>query len=135
MLRIYEKSGACLYIKNNSGAYKTEHGAFVRFGKIGSSDFLMLLPNGQTTFLEVKTPKGRQTDRQKDFQRRVEQLGHRYFVVQSAREVWQILEGQGIADSKGVVRFKTAGGYENAKQKQPQPKLSDLLSYCPRPNQ
>ena len=92
VLRVYEKSGSCVYIKNNTGAHKTDHGAFIRFGKVGSSDFLLFLQGGQTVFLEVKTPKGRQNDNQKDFQRRVEQLGHSYFVVRSAREVWQILE-------------------------------------------
>ena len=92
VLRVYEKSGSCVYIKNNTGAHKTDHGAFIRFGKVGSSDFLLFLQDGQTVFLEVKTPAGRQTDRQKDFQRRVEQLGHSYFIVHSAREVWQILE-------------------------------------------
>ncbi|SVC35948.1 uncharacterized protein METZ01_LOCUS288802 [marine metagenome] len=92
VLRIYERSGSCMYIKNNSGAYKTDHGAFVRYGKPGSSDFLLFLKGGDNVFLEVKTLKGRQTDRQKEFQQRVERLGHRYQIVTSAREVWMILE-------------------------------------------
>ena len=92
VLRVYEKSGSCVYIKNNTGAHKPAHGAFIRLGKVGSSDFLLFLQDGKTVYLDVKTPKGRQNDNQKDFPRRVERLGHSYFVVRSAREVWQILE-------------------------------------------
>ena len=91
VLRLYERRGKCLYIKNNSGAYKTERGAFVRFGKKGSSDFMLFL-TGKTFFLEVKTPSGRQTQGQKDFQRQVEALGHQYRIVRSAAEVQQLIE-------------------------------------------
>ena len=47
VLRVYEKSGSCVYIKNNTGAHKTDHGAFIRFGKVGSSDFLLFRKMGK----------------------------------------------------------------------------------------
>ena len=94
LLRIYEKRGQALYIKNNSGAIKTEK-RFVRFGKVGSSDFLLFMPD-KTYFLECKSSKGRQTDRQADFQRRVERLGqhYQYLIIREVRQVYDILEAK-----------------------------------------
>ena len=94
LLRIYEKRGQALYIKNNSGAIKTEK-RFVRFGKVGSSDFLLFMPD-KTYFLECKSSKGRQPDRQADFQRRVERLGqhYQYLIIREVRQVYDILEAK-----------------------------------------
>jgi hypothetical protein len=57
------QSSICQYLdfrkhfwwRNNSGAFKTEHGAFVRFGTIGSPD-LIVVHVGRPYFLEVKRP-------------------------------------------------------------------------------
>ena len=90
LLRIYEKRGALVYIKNNTGAIKTGK-RFVRFGKKGSSDFLLFM-SGATYFLECKTKTGRQSQDQKDFQRRVEKLGFQYLIVRDVKSVYQLVE-------------------------------------------
>jgi len=77
-----ENMGKLVYQKNNTGAVKVE-GRFIRFGKDGSSDFLVYLPKGETLHLEVKTSKGRQTDNQKKYQKDVEALGHEYYIARS----------------------------------------------------
>ena len=88
---MWEKRRQLVYIKNNSGAIKTEK-RFVRFGKRGSADFLCFFNGGRTYFLECKAPKGRQSEAQKDFQQRVEALGYQYMIIRQATEVYQLLK-------------------------------------------
>ena len=91
-LKLLESGGRCAYIKNNSGAYKTERGGFVRFGRAGSPDFLLFLDGGRCWHLEVKTKTGRQSKSQKEYQAMVEELGHRYLIVRSLGEVVELFE-------------------------------------------
>lgn len=49
----------------------------------GQPDLIILLPIGNALFVEVKTAKGRQSDEQKEFQRRVESLGFNYLIWRS----------------------------------------------------
>jgi hypothetical protein len=91
-LCLMENMGKLVYTKNNSGAVKTQRGGFVRFGKAGSPDFLIFLKDGKCLHLEVKNEKGRQADSQKDFQKKVEALGHRYIIVRSVDEVVKLLQ-------------------------------------------
>ena len=95
-LRILEQNGRLVYIKNNSGAYRTGTGGFVRFGRSGSSDFLLFVDQGRCIHLEVKAEKGRQSKSQRDYQRLVERLGHRYLLVRSVREVASLFDGTGF---------------------------------------
>lgn len=48
----------------------------------GVSD-LVVVADRRVLFVEMKTARGRQRETQKDFQRRVEVLGHRYVVCRS----------------------------------------------------
>lgn len=57
----------------------------------GVSDLVVILPLGKICFLEVKSQVGTQSEPQKRFQRRVEELGHKYFVVRDLEEVGLIL--------------------------------------------
>ena len=98
ILRIYEKRKALVYIKNNSGATKVND-SFIRFGKSGSTDFLIFLPEGKTLHLEVKVGKNRQTANQKAYQQKCEALGHTYRVVRSTREVQELLNETKIFQS------------------------------------
>ena len=95
-LRILEQNGRLVYIKNNSGAYRTGTGGFVRFGRSGSSDFLLFVDQGRCIHLEVKAEKGRQSKSQRDYQRLVERLGHKYLVVRSLKEVASLFDGTGF---------------------------------------
>ena len=91
-LRLLEQRKLLIYVKNNSGALQTGHGSFLRFGKAGSPDFLLFLPGGKTIHLEVKTDQGQQTESQKQYQQRIEDLGHQYQVVRSVRELASFVE-------------------------------------------
>lgn len=54
----------------------------------GVADMLFLLPNAEHHGLciEFKTPKGKQQDSQKRFQRKVEAFGYRYEIIHSLDE-------------------------------------------------
>ena len=50
--------------------------------KSGASDLIVLFPN-RAVFCEVKTPTGKQSEAQKEFQIQVEKLGFEYILVRS----------------------------------------------------
>jgi len=43
-------------------------------------------------FIEVKTPKGRQSPKQKTFQKHIEQMGMEYYIVRSLEDFKKIIE-------------------------------------------
>jgi hypothetical protein len=90
-LKLLENIGKLVYTKNNSGALKTERGSFMRFGKSGSPDFFIFLNDNKTLHIEVKAEKGVQSPNQKDYQIKVEKLGHKYFIVRSLNDVKKLL--------------------------------------------
>lgn len=49
----------------------------------GVSDLIILLPNARTVFVEMKTPKGKQSEYQKDFENTVKSLGFDYLIWRS----------------------------------------------------
>ena len=52
----------------------------------GVSDLIILKPNGETIFIEVKTDIGIQSPIQINFQKKVEELGFKYCLVRSLEE-------------------------------------------------
>lgn len=89
-LKYQENLGKLVYQKNNTGAYKVGD-RFIRFGKSGSSDFYVFLKS-VIICIEVKNENGRQTDNQIEFQKKIECLGHRYFIVRSLDDLIDILK-------------------------------------------
>ena len=59
---------------NNSGAFVHSNKHFYRFGAVGSPDIVCVV-NGQYVGIEVKAPKGRQSENQKEFQTQLEAAG------------------------------------------------------------
>ena len=59
----------------------------------GVSDLIVLMPN-KCIFVEVKTEKGKQSDKQKEFQATVENLGFDYFVVRNLDEFKQKIKNK-----------------------------------------
>jgi hypothetical protein len=51
----------------------------------GVSDLIVIFPD-RVIFIEIKTPEGRQSPSQKDFQATVSDLGFEYFVVRSLEQ-------------------------------------------------
>ena len=57
----------------------------------GVADLIILLPNGKTIFVEVKTEKGVQSEVQNIFQSKVENLGFEYYLVRSLDEFIKLI--------------------------------------------
>lgn len=59
----------------------------------GVADLVCFLPDALTIWLEVKTQTGIQSQFQKSFEKRLKELGHLYFIVESAAEALEIVQG------------------------------------------
>ena len=58
----------------------------------GVSDLCVMLPDGKTLWVEVKTPKGRQSEEQKAFEAAAKRLGHDYRVWRSLDDAVAFVE-------------------------------------------
>lgn len=56
----------------------------------GVADLIVLLPN-KCIFVEVKTPTGKQSDSQKEFEQHVQSLGFEYHLVRSLDQFKKII--------------------------------------------
>lgn len=75
--------------KNNSGALPTASGGFIRFGAVGSPD-ICLVKDGFFIGLEIKTSKGKQSDGQKQFEKKLKEAGGEYYIVKSLDDLKEI---------------------------------------------
>ena len=74
------------FYRNNSGAFTRDDGHFYRFGALGRPDIVCVV-NGQYVGIEVKAPKGRQSENQKILQAQLEAAGGRYILAYSIDDV------------------------------------------------
>ena len=89
---LLENTGRIVYTKNNSGAFISKTNHFFRFGKAGSPDFFVFVKNGACIHLEIKNEVGKQKENQIEFQRKIERLGHIYFVARNLTDVESVLK-------------------------------------------
>lgn len=75
-----------IVIRNNVGKFLTVYGQPVAVGVPGLSDLTLYADGGKTIFIEIKTPEGRQSKQQKQFQKAVEKLGYEYIIIRSLQE-------------------------------------------------
>jgi hypothetical protein len=57
--------------------------SFIEGAPTGTADFVVLLPEGATVFVEFKSAKGKQREGQERFQQAVEARGHTYVLERS----------------------------------------------------
>lgn len=81
------------HYRNNSGAFKRDDGHFYRFGAKGSPDIVCVV-NGQYVGIEVKAPGGKQSEHQKEFQRRLKEAGGRYILAFTVDDLLNTLSNQ-----------------------------------------
>lgn len=83
----------CVVWRNNTGMIKNPQGRPVRFGLcVGSSDIIGIGPGGRFLAIEVKTAKGRATEKQLNFINRVIKAGGIAGVARSADEAVKIID-------------------------------------------
>lgn len=58
----------------------------------GVSDTVVCCNGGVSLYIEFKTPTGTQSSEQKEFQERVQMLGHSYYLCRSLEEFKQIIQ-------------------------------------------
>lgn len=59
--------------------------------KAGVSDLVVMLPNGKSLYIEMKTLEGRQSESQKRFEKECEELGFDYYLCRSVEEFKQVI--------------------------------------------
>lgn len=101
-LKILEKQGKLWYERLQAGnllaTYDGKGYRRIRLCRKGTADYIViqsmtLKPKGcWVTFLELKAPKGKQSEAQREFQRTVEALGAEYILVRSSNELIEIFE-------------------------------------------
>ena len=85
-------------LRMNSGALRNPAGQPITFGVPGMADVLAFPQQGYAgpirsfdvpmpTWIELKAPKGKQSELQKSFQAKVESEGHRYILARSLDDV------------------------------------------------
>ena len=87
--------GIFAYRSNTGGSYLKGKGGraqFVRFGLPGAADITGILPDGRRLEIEVKTPKGKLTDRQIAFGERITENRGVWFVARSVDEALALLD-------------------------------------------
>ena len=77
--------------RNNVGVYFTAYGTPINIGIKGESDLTLFTKQGQTIFIEIKTPSGRQSAEQKHFQKVVESYGFRYIILRSVEDAERLI--------------------------------------------
>ena len=78
----------------NGGSRDAREGANLKVQGVlaGMPDLVVMLPGGQTVWIEMKAPGGRVSPAQKDVHSRLLELGHRVIVAYSAEEAVSGLE-------------------------------------------
>jgi len=82
-------------VPNGGSRNKIEAGNLKRQGvKPGVTDVLLQIPKkGYASLcMEFKTPKGRQSDEQKEYQRQVEMAGSKYVIVRSVEQAIKTMQ-------------------------------------------
>lgn len=76
--------------RNNTGSTKIPNGQWIKFGLVGSPDILGCY-RGRFIGIEVKTPTGKQSDAQRNFQRALEKAGGVYVLARSVDDALNAL--------------------------------------------
>lgn len=76
--------------RNNTGAFPTVSGGFVRFGQKGSPDIIAVV-RGRFIGIECKSSKGKLSESQEEWKDGLEQAGGKYVVARSLDDVSSFL--------------------------------------------
>jgi hypothetical protein len=86
-LKFHNPRGLIFSIPNGGTRNKLEAITMKATGLLaGASDLIVILPNGKLFFMELKIEKGIQSDKQKEFENRVSDLGFEYKIIRSLDE-------------------------------------------------
>jgi hypothetical protein len=88
-------NGIYCFAVPNGGKRDIKTGAFLKKeGQLaGVADLILLLPEGEAIFVELKSGKNRQQESQKIFQKTVEKLGFSYLLWRTPQDVMDFVTG------------------------------------------
>lgn len=89
------RNGIYCFAVPNGGKRDVKTGAFLKMeGQLaGVADLILLLPEGEAVFVELKAGKNRQQKSQRLFQKHVEALGFVYLLWNNAQDVIDFVKG------------------------------------------
>jgi len=100
-LQILENQNKAYVVRTSSGAVTTDTGRYFKTGKAGCPDILFLFM-GKYIGLEVKIPKGKQSENQKHAEDKIQRAGGFYRIVTSVQDTIDVLkEVEEIVMKKG----------------------------------
>lgn len=86
-LQWLENLGALYFLRTQTGFFKIAGtNRMFKTGKIGAPD-ISCCWRGQFIGIEIKTLKGKQTDAQKETQKKIEEAGGRYLIVRDVKNI------------------------------------------------
>jgi hypothetical protein len=91
-LTLQEARGKLYWVRNNSfegylSRGKSNYKSYVKQGKIGSPDFIVLIKDGGWVGLELKGNKGKLSEEQFKAKQEIERLGGQYVVVKDLIDI------------------------------------------------
>lgn len=90
-----ENQGKLVWQRNNSFSgkilRKNKSVGYIKNSKKGIADILIFTKNGRTIHLEVKTLKGKMSEDQKQHKKKLEALGHEYYIIRDVEKLHDIL--------------------------------------------
>jgi len=92
-LKFHDPRGMIFSIPNGGTRNKLEAITMKATGLLaGASDLIVITPNGKLMFIELKTETGIQSEKQKDFQIRVNNLGYEYHLIRNLENFILLIE-------------------------------------------
>lgn len=92
----YQYPNLVIYAVPNGGSRNVREAQHLKAEGVlaGVADLVVMLPQGKSIYIEMKVKGNKQTDNQKEFQKKAIELGHTYAVCYSFEEFQQIIENQ-----------------------------------------
>lgn len=82
-----------IVIRVQAGKWQTIDGNWMVGADKGAPDLILINPDGDIYFTEVKTEKGKQSPEQLEWEKRASERGLKYVLIHNQREAWEKLEG------------------------------------------
>lgn len=89
--RLFHPKSLIFAIPNGGSRHRLEAINLKKEGVLAGVPDLQIITQGKTFFIEMKTPKGKQTPTQKEMQNKIQTLGFDYFVCRSFEEFQNIV--------------------------------------------
>lgn len=96
LLAFATRSDMRLWRANTGYGLTMDRQRMVHFGVTGQADLSGILPGGRRLEIEVKTPEGRQSQEQKNYQAMIERFGGVYVLARSVDDVYAGLRAKGV---------------------------------------